>query len=209
MSVRPRVLDELGLEVERAAHRTLGGKPPRRRYRVRPAGALALLVALLLLAAAATAAVLLIQRGSPLPAPHGADLRASGVPLAGTARLAGLDVPDPDASQPPWDLRISRTAGGETCTAVGQVVGGRLGIVGLDHVFRALPPGGADACGIDTPSGPVLAGAQDFLGPNSGEARTVVSGVAGPGARSVTAYAGGEAAPRRGRQLHGGLPRRS
>lgn len=192
MSERPRMLDELGVELERiAALRFMapavstGRGRPRRHLSV-----VAVCLTLLLLAAAATAAVLLIQQGSPLPRPHAQDLRSSGVPLAGSARLAGLDAQDPNRSNPVWDLRLSRTRSGETCTAVGQVLGGRFGIVGLDHVFRALPLGSVDSCGIDTADGPILVGAHDFIGSSNGEARTVLSGVAGVGARSVTAFVG-------------------
>src|SRR5580704_18249836 len=110
------------------------------------------------------AAVLLIQQGSPLPAPHPQDLRSSGIPLPRSVHLAGLDAPDPESSNPPWDLRLSRTNTGETCTAVGQVFDGRFGIVGLDHVFRALPLGSVDSCGIESGDEPVLAGAKSFVG---------------------------------------------
>lgn len=153
--------------------------------------AVAVLLVLLLLAAAATAAVLLIAQGAPLPPPHAQDLRSSGIPLPGSARLAGLDAPDPDGNEPPWDLRLSRTASGETCTAVGQVVGGQFGIVGLDHKFREAPLGSVDSCGIDSPYDPAIVGARTFIGTSAARARTVVSGVAGAGTRSVTVYAAG------------------
>jgi hypothetical protein len=152
----------------------------------------ALLLLLLVLVGVAAAAIV-IGEGGALPAPNPRDLAANGVPLPGSARLAGLDAPDPDPAEPPWDIRLSRTAAGETCTAVGQVVTRGFGIVGLDHVFRALPLGGVDACGVDTPHGPLLAGVRVFLGRGSGEARTVVNGVAGPHARSVTVYGPGGA----------------
>ena len=193
MSTRPRMLDELGDELERIAalRFTLPSHSAAGESRGRPRRHLSVLAAcltLLVLAAAATAAVLLIQQGSPLPRPHAQDLRSSGVPLPGSARLAGLDAPDPNSSNPVWDLRLSRTRSGETCTAVGQVLGGRFGIVGLDHVFRELPLGSVDSCGIDTADGPILLGAHDFIGVTNSDARTVLSGVAGAGARSVTAY---------------------
>lgn len=196
MSERPRVLEELGVELDRLAALAFL-EPPRSPdgRRRGPAGRLGVALAclaLLVLAAAATAAVLLIQQGSPLAPPHAQDLRSSGIPLPGSVHLAGIDAPDPDSSNPAWDLRLSRTRTGETCTAVGQVVGGQFGIVGLDHVFRALPLGSVDSCGADTPNGPILLGAHDFIGSTAGAARTVLSGVAGSGARSVTAYAHGE-----------------
>jgi hypothetical protein len=185
------MLDELGEELERiAALRFMVPAPSAARKPRRHLSVVAVCLTLLLLAAAATAAVLLIQQGSPLPPPHSQDLRSSGIPLAGSAHLAGLDAPDPNRSNPVWDLRLSRTRTGETCTAVGQVLGGRFGIVGLDHVFRAFPLGSVDSCGIDTADGPILVGAHDFIGSSNGEARTVLSGVAGADARSVTAYVG-------------------
>ncbi|HEX4437942.1 MAG TPA: hypothetical protein VH061_14225 [Solirubrobacteraceae bacterium] len=194
MSERPKALVALGEELDRATARTLtanmqgGLRLPRASGRL---SVLAIVIGLLILAAAATAAVLLIGQGSPLPAPHAQDLRSSGIPLPGSARLAGLDAPDPDGSNPPWDLRLSRTASGETCTAVGQVLDGRFGIVGLDHQFRELPLGSVDSCGIDSASGPAMVGARTFIGAATGAARTVLSGVAGAGTRSVIAYAQG------------------
>jgi hypothetical protein len=192
MNERPRALEQLGEELDRVAGAALrDGNGSRSALRAAPVGrlsAVAVGVVLLLVAAAAAAAVLLIQQGSPLPAPHAQDLRSSGVPLPASAHLAGLDAPDPESSNPPWDVRLSRTSTGETCTAVGQVLDGRFGIVGLDHVFRALPLGSVDSCGIESGDGPVLVGAKSFVGFSPSQARTVVSGVAGGGARSVTVY---------------------
>jgi hypothetical protein len=173
------VLEALGAEF-----RALG-EPPRRRRPVTRRTLLITIALVILLAGVATAAIL-ITRGAPLPAPNSRDLESEGVPLASTARLAGLDAADPKPGEPVWDIRLSRTPAGETCTAVGQVLGRQFGIVGLDHVFRALPLGGADACGVAGPDGPLLAGARVFVGADSSEARTVVNGVAGPGVRSVT-----------------------
>ncbi len=192
MSGDLRVLSELGRELQRAAE----SAPRTRRRRALPRGRVGLLVAAIALAAAAvaTAAVLLIREGAPLPAPHAQDLRSSGIPLAGSARLAGLDAPDPSGGAAPWDLRLSRTSSGEVCTAVGQVVNGEFGIVGLDDVFRPLPLGGVDACSVVSPGSPVLVGARSFLGRTPHEQRTVVSGVAGTDARAVFAY--GTGAPR-------------
>ena len=178
-------LDALGERFRRL------GEPRMRRRNPLPSPlprALVIGLALALLLAGAAAAAILISRGAPLPAPNAVDLSSSGVPIPDSAHLAGLDVPDPDPALPPWDIRISRTRAGETCTAVGQVLDGQFGIVGLDRVFRALPLGGVDACGVQSPDGPLLAGARVFLGNATTEARTVVNGLAGAGARSVTAY---------------------
>jgi hypothetical protein len=198
MNERPRALEQLGEELDRVAGTLLlDGRDSHGALRRAATGRLsvaALCLLLLLLAAAATAAVLLIQQGSPLPAPHPQDLRSSGIPLPGSARLAGLNAPDPSSSNPPWDVRLSRTSNGEICTAVGQVLDRRFGIVGLDHVFRAFPLGSVDSCGIDSGDGPLLVGAKDFVGASPSEARTVLSGVAGDAVRAVTAY--GTGAPR-------------
>jgi hypothetical protein len=183
---RLAVLDELGGEFRR-----LGGPPRPRAGLTRRTLLLAAALALLL-AGVATAAILITQ-GAPLPAPYAQDLLSSGVPLPSTVRLAGLDAPDPNPAEPSWDIRLSRTRAGETCTAVGQILDGQFGIVGLDHVFRALPLGGVDACGVQAPDGPVLAGARVFVGVSPQTARTVVNGVAGTGARSVTVYGPGGA----------------
>jgi hypothetical protein len=195
MSERLKALEQLGDELDRVAEVALREhERPRGISRRAPVGHLsvaAVCVLVLLLAAAAAAAVLLIRQGSPLPAPNPQDLRSSGIPLPGSARLLGIDAPDPASSNPPWDLRLSRTSTGETCTAVGQVFEGRFGIVGLDHVFRALPLGSVDSCGIDSGDGPILVGAKSFVGYTASEARTVVSGVAGNDTRSVTVYAAG------------------
>jgi len=198
MNRPPKALQQLGEELERVAGAVLpvadGSRRGPRRTPAGRLGALAVCILLGLLAVAATAAVLLIQQGPPLPAPHEQDLRSSGIPLPGSARLAGLDAPDPASANPPWDVRLSRTSTGETCTAVGQVFDGRFGIVGLDHVFRAFPLGSVDSCGIDSGDGPLLVGAKDFVGATPSEARTVLSGVAGGGVRSVIAF--GTGAPR-------------
>lgn len=188
MTDRLRAVEALGEELERVARiRAAAG----RRSPSAGLGVLAVGLVLLALCAAAAAAVLLIKEGSPLPAPHAQDLRSEGLPLPGSGRLAGLDAPDPDGGEPAWDLRLSRTGGGETCTTVGQVLDGRLGIVGLDGVFRALPLDAVDSCGVQAPGAPVLVGAQTFVGRSPREARTVVSGVAGNGVRSVSVEAGG------------------
>ncbi len=185
---RPQVLEELGLQ--------FGGLgPPPRAPRSWTRGTVLVALALVLALAGATAAAIVIARGGSLPAANPQDLAANGVPLPGSERLAGLDAPDPDADEPSWDLRLSRTAAGETCTAVGQVLGGQFGIVGLDHVFRALPLGGVDACGVPSQGAPVLAGVRVFVGRTPSQVRTVVDGVAGTGTRSVTVY--GPGGPRR------------
>jgi hypothetical protein len=168
------------------------GRPRGRVHSRSPLLIAVLIILMVLLAAAGAAAVLLISEGSPLPSPHAADLAPWEHPVPGSVTLAGLDAPDPEGGAP-WDMRIFKSSTGETCTAVGQIFNGKFGTVGLDHVFRALPLTGVDACGVPGIAGPVLAGARQFAGLTTGEARTVVNGIAGTGARAVVAYGlGGE-----------------
>ncbi len=183
--------DTVSAEPMRAveAERTRFGRRPGSRRS--PLFVALVVLAGLLVAAAGAAAVLLVSEGSPLPAPHAADVAPWEHPVAGSVTLAGLDAPDPGGGAP-WDMRIFKSSTGETCTAVGQVFNGRFGIVGLDHVFRALPLTGVDACGVPGIAGPVLAGARQFAGRTAAEERTVVNGIAGTGARSVVAFGLGE-----------------
>ena len=182
-----RFFEELGVELERVARADAGGRMGSARRSVWLA---AVVVALLLLAGVAAAAVLLIRQGQPLPGPPTGALGTDVRPVPGSVRLAGLDAPDP-AGGPRWDIRLSRSVTGETCTAVGQIVNGQFGIVGLDGVFRRLGLGGVDACGVRGIAGPVLAGARVFVGRTEAQARTVVNGVAGKEARSVSVYGPG------------------
>ena len=111
-------------------------------------------------------------------------------PVAGSARLNGLDVPDPDGG-PAWDVRTSRSQTGAVCATVGQVLDGELGLVGLDRRFRALPAGAADTCSTPQRRGATLAGARAFRGGGSLSPLTVVNGVAAPAVRRAIAVAGG------------------
>lgn len=191
-----RVLDALGDELVRAARAEEAAALARRRRRVGPfprAVAIGLAMALLL-AAVAVAASLVIGRGDPIPAaPRGAVPRELQ-PVPGTARLNGLDVADPDGG-PAWDVRTSRSRTGAVCAAVGQVLDGELGIVGLDRRFHALPAGAADTCSTPQRTGATLAGARAFRGGGAGGLQpiTVVSGVAGADvARAVAAASGAD-----------------
>ncbi|HEY6760196.1 MAG TPA: hypothetical protein VI318_11935 [Baekduia sp.] len=212
---RPRILDALGEELVRAAREyeanhdnKLGGarRGPFGRWtagrgnpRSRSGGAawrpVVIAVALLLLLAAiAVAATLVIGRGDPIPAPPAGAVPLELQPVAGTARLNGLDVADPDGG-PAWDVRTSRSRSGAVCVTVGQVLDGTLGIVGLDRRFRALPAGAADTCSVPQPTGATVAAARELRGGGSGSAVhavTVVDGVVAPGVRSAVAYAGTE-----------------
>jgi hypothetical protein len=191
MSRRPRIVDELGRELVRAAREAEAREGRRARLLGRlPRAFVVGLLALLGLAAAAAAASLIIGRGDPIPPAAAIDVPLELRPVAGSARLNGLDVRDPDGG-PVWDVRTSRSRTGAVCETVGQVLDGELGLLGLDRRFRALPAGAADTCSTPQRSGATLAGARAFRGGASLSDLTVVNGVAAPGVRRAIAVAGG------------------
>ena len=87
MNERVRVLDELGVELDRAARRRFAGRSRSVRAS-RRLSLLAMAVVLLMLAAAAAAAVF-ISSGSPLSAPRAQDLESS--PTVGVAHPRQLE----------------------------------------------------------------------------------------------------------------------
>lgn len=186
---RLRALDLVERELERAVRADLAHARRWRRARWRPTALFAALV-LLLGGGIAVAASLVLGTGDPVPVPRLADVGAEARPVAGSGRLAGVQAADPQGG-PAWDVRVSQTAGGGICTAVGQRYQERFGIVGLDRVFRELPLGAADACG-DRPTGTsVQVGARTAVEGGTLAARTIVAGVAGPGVAAVQIGAAG------------------
>jgi hypothetical protein len=133
------------------------------RLRVRPGAVrlhlrlvLALVVLLLAAAAAALAAGGLLS-GSPVkPRFHVQPRVFDGAPLATSATLLALSVPDPGGGLP-WGLRMVHTTRGLGCLQYGRLYGGRLGVLGQDGAFgddqRFHPLSladavtGTDACG--------------------------------------------------------------
>jgi hypothetical protein len=188
---RPRILDDVGAELVRAA-RAHEVRRARRRSPLQrlPRAVVIGLGALLLLAAVAVAATLVIGRGAPIPPAPPGTVAPELQPVPGTARLNNLDVPDPDGG-PSWDVRTSRSQTGATCATVGQVLDNELGLVGLDRRFRALPAGAADTCSSPQRTGATLAGARAFRGGGRLSPITVVNGVAAPSVRRAVAVGAG------------------
>ena len=157
----------------------LASGSPRRR-------SLALAAALVLLLGGATAgAALLVLRGSVIQAPSASDVPVEQRPVLSTEWLSTLRAPDPAVGQPPWSLRLARSQTGLWCSTVGQVLGGRFGLVGTDGRFRLLAPGVTDSCGAIGTGGDALLGARVFDAPRRADVRTVISGIAGPRLRGV------------------------
>ena len=132
MAERLKALDELGEEFERVA-----STPTSRR--ARPRRVLVLAVALAILAAAVALAATGVLTGEPVSNPPGVRFTPTtgvGTPLAGSAHLLDLRVPDPSGGAP-WGMRTVRTTRGMGCAQIGRLVGGRLGVLGQDGAFSA------------------------------------------------------------------------
>lgn len=182
-----RALEQLGAELDRAVR--ADHDPTARRRPWRRTGLLAT-VLVLFSTGVAIAAGFVLGTDDPIRPPAAIDLGPEIRPVAGSGRLSGSPSPDP-AGAPPWDVRVSRTATGLTCTAVGQTYEDRFGIVGLDRRFRELPLGVADACGATPTGSRVQVGARPVVGSGDDGARTIVAGAAGPDVRRVTVAAAG------------------
>jgi hypothetical protein len=184
------ILEELAVSLDSAFART----PGRRvswlpRHRTTRSFALAA-VLLVLLAATAAAATLLALRGSVIPSPSPRDVQPAMRPIAGSQQLLALRAADP-AGGPAWGIRIARSQTGLICSTVGQVVGGRLGVVGFDGRFRELPAGVLDGCGQQHRDAAALIGARVFDAKRRSDVRTVLYGVAGDQLRHATVQTDG------------------
>jgi len=183
----------------------------------------ALIAAVLLLAgsAIALAATGLLQ-GSPVGEPQGTPRpnAGTGVPTVGGSQLLAPRAADPEGG-PPWGLQLVHTTRGETCLQVGRVQNGEIGQLGIDGAFnddgrfhpllpRVLPnytDGYAQInCVLD---GQVQLGASSGMDrsaesgilprkirPTPADLRSVLFGVLGPHAVSVTYREGGHTVTR-------------
>jgi hypothetical protein len=168
-----RVLDELGLELERAIEE--------RPARARPSRRMAAVGIACVLAAGAGGAFAagLLLTGAPVRGPSAGEVPRALSPLPATAGIAPLRVDDPYGG-PPWGLRLARTAGGQRCVAAGRIVDGKLAAPGKDGRFHALPLTGTGTCG-DLRSDPIVFDVAAVADPD----RTVTV-VSGQGTRALT-----------------------
>jgi hypothetical protein len=186
--LRTPILDELGDALD-AAFARQGRRRRRRWLHTRTVRSVAVAAVLLVgLAASAAAATLWVLRGTPIPTPAERDVQPTMRPLTGSEHVL---APNPGGG-PPWAIRVGRRQTGLVCSTVGQVVGGRFGIVGFDGGFRELPAGVLDSCGHERPDAAALMGARVFDAPRRADVRTVVNGVAGDQLRSVALRTGDE-----------------
>jgi hypothetical protein len=170
---------------QRRAAARAAGRDSVRVLRRRPPLRTLLLAAALLAVTAGTAAAgtLLALRGSAIPAPQAVPPEQTPVPS--TSRVSVIRAADPASGVPPWTIRVARSQTGLVCSTVGQVSGGRFGLVGLDGRFRAIADGVSDSCGAERQGAASLIGARVFDAARRADVRTVVSGVGGSALRRV------------------------
>jgi hypothetical protein len=137
MNQRLRVLQDLGVQIERlaaeAAPSSVGTSG--RRRRLLP---LVIALALLAFAAAALAATGVFKTGAPVRTGVG-DLTHPGSDFGGVrpGHVSGILAQSPDpAGGPPWGIRVIGTTRGVACLQVGRVVNGRLSVLGQDGLFH-------------------------------------------------------------------------
>jgi hypothetical protein len=141
VSERPRVLVELGVELDRVARETLSGDEPSGSGTVRWRGwrrwhAIPVLAVLVLGGAAVAFASGLFSFGAPVastPVFSDADVGLGAV-LPGTVKLLPIATPDPQGG-PAWGMRVMSTTRGAGCVQVGRLVGGKLAALGQDDAF--------------------------------------------------------------------------
>jgi len=155
VSDRPRVLVELGEELDRVAREVLSSEsttmtpaPATRRWwhwRAVP------VVAFVVLGGTAAAfASGLISFGAPAkPSAVFSNPRAGlGALKPGTVKLLPISTADPHGG-PPWGLRVLSTTRGAGCIQVGRLVDGKLAALGQDGAFGN--DGRAHALPVSTP----------------------------------------------------------
>jgi len=170
-------LDELRESLREAARRELAAAVPlRRRRRRRRVGGL--LAAGVLVAAGAAGAAQLISTGEPVR-----DARQGMVagyrPGPGASQLP-LVARDPRGG-PSWGVRVYTARNGDRCVVAGVVNGAALGKISGGR-FHAYPADFAGSCGHP---------GQAFGDSHLDRGRTLVYGIARPGARRVTIAEGG------------------
>lgn len=102
------------------------------------------LTALLLIAVAATGTKVFLGDGGVLDSDAN-DLDGRLAPAPAYRQLAQASVRDP-IDRRGWGIRTFKSAGGETCLALGRVAGHRLGAVRVGQ-FRELPMRTSGVCG--------------------------------------------------------------
>jgi hypothetical protein len=171
--------DSFRLLGEQRAH----ARRPRRRLVVHgPRVVVIALTALLLVAVAATGTKIFLGDGGVLD-PDASGLGGRLAPAPAYRQLAQASARDP-VDHRPWGLRTFKSAGGETCLALGRVVGNRLGVVAVGQ-FKELPARTSGVCGPLARQHLVMT-SRVYFDPAIDGGRTVLYGIAD---RTVTRLA--------------------
>jgi hypothetical protein len=144
-----------------------------------PRAAVAGLTGLLLVAVAATGTKVFLGEGGELPA-DSAGVKGRLAPAPAYRQLAQATARDP-IDHRPWGLRTFKSAGGETCLALGRVVGTRLGVVHVGQ-FKELPTRKGGVCG-PLATQHVVMSSRDYFDSAIAGGRTVLYGIVD---RSIT-----------------------
>ena len=208
-----------GLEVHAVAR---DSRPSPFRWGSRRVQAALVTVVLLLAGSAIALAAGGLLQGSPVGEPQGTPRPNSGtgIPTVGGSQLLAPRAADPEGG-PPWGLQLVHTTRGETCLQVGRVQNGEIGQLGIDgafnddgrfhpllpHILPNYTNGYAEiSCVLDgqaqlgSSSGMDRSAESGVLPrkikPTPADLRSVVFGVLGPHAVSVTYRQGGRTVTR-------------
>jgi hypothetical protein len=168
-------LDELRESLRAAAERDVAARAPARRRRRRRG--VAVIAAVLLGGAAAAGAAELISAGAPVRDTRRVPTRyhpSTGLQLSVKAKDTPLW----------WGVGVYQTSGARSCAVAGRVRGAQLGEL-RGPTFHAYGPGRAGVC--SNPHSKTSVSFDTF----QRDGRTIVYGLARPGARSVFAVVDG------------------
>jgi hypothetical protein len=160
------------------------GQPTARRpwHRVSrgfPRVAVVALTGLLLVAVAATGTKVFLGDGGELLS-DSAGVKGRLAPAPAYRQLAQASARDP-LDHRRWGLRTFKSAGGDTCLALGRVVGTRLGVVRIGQ-FKELPTRKGGVCGPLATQHLVMS-SRDYFTSAITDGRTVLYGIVD---RSIT-----------------------
>jgi hypothetical protein len=144
-----------------------------------PRVAVVAVTGLLLVAVAATGTKVFLGDGGELPA-DSAGVKGRLAPAPAYRQLAQASARDP-LDHRPWGLRTFKSAAGDTCLALGRVVGTRLGVVRTGQ-FKELPTRKGGVCGPLATQHLVMS-SRDYFNAAIAGGRTVLYGIVD---RSIT-----------------------
>lgn len=148
-------------------------RPRRRTSHHVPRVVVIALTALLLLTVAATGTKVFLGDGGVLDADSNA-LDGRLTPAPSYRQLAQASARDP-IDHRAWGIRVFKSAGGDTCLALGRIVGNRLGVVRVGQ-FKELPARTSGVCGPLSRQHVVMS-SRVYFDPAIAGGRTVLYGI--------------------------------